>query len=97
LSTAQTAILGDSHGSDYVGRDQAVVDLASAGKGIPEDDLAPDGGVGSGLGESYVDGARRSKPYGRNSEEEEEDIEDGGVLGLLGQIYGRREGPTRVI
>jgi autophagy-related protein 9 len=104
LSTAQTAVLGDSHGSVYVGSgaDQGGVSrtsgLEGTGKGIPDDDLAPDGGVGSGLGESYVDGGKRSKPYGRNSEEEEEEgLEDGGVLGLLAQIYGTREGPARVI
>jgi len=56
----------------------------------------PDGGVGSGLGESYVDGTKRFGGGGRE-EEEEEGLEDGGVLGLLAQIYGRREGPAVVL
>jgi autophagy-related protein 9 len=61
-----------------------------------EEDISADGGVGSSLGESYVDGGRQA--VARDAEAEEEDgLEDGGVLGLLAQIYGRREGPARVI
>ncbi len=52
------------------------------------------GGVGSGLGGSYIDGAGR---FVRKEEEEEEGMEDGGVLGLLAQIYGRRDGPVQVM
>ncbi|KAF8891195.1 autophagy protein Apg9-domain-containing protein [Infundibulicybe gibba] len=59
LAMAQTAVLGDSHGS---------VMLAARGEGDKEDDgaiasqdLAADGGVGSGLGGSYVDGGRRAR------------------------------------
>jgi autophagy-related protein 9 len=52
-----------------------------------------EGDVRSALGESYVDGARRHPrgPVGTRSVQEEEDEEglgaDGGVLGLLAQIY----------
>ncbi|GLB34769.1 putative involved in autophagy and cytoplasm to vacuole transport (Cvt) vesicle formation [Lyophyllum shimeji] len=89
VSTAQTAVLGDSHGSvltETAGRAPAVQSST-----IQPEDLDPDGGVGSGLGESYVDGARRSRTYGEGDDEEEE-LQDGGVLGLLAQIYGRKEG-----
>jgi autophagy-related protein 9 len=61
------------------------------------------GGSGLGLGESYVDGARRTTTgYGDGQEGEQEGegediLEDGGVLGLLAQIYGRREGPVRAL
>lgn len=86
-STAPSAVLGDSQGS-------VQLDAASrskSGSGILSEDVAPNGGVGSGLGESYVDGTKR---YGGGREDEEEEgLEDGGVLGLLAQIYGRREGP----
>ncbi|KAL1720107.1 putative transmembrane protein [Schizophyllum commune] len=88
---AQTAVLGDSQGSVMPqGRSEG------AHGQIPDDDLAVDGGVASGLEGSYVDGARRARPYGDGQEEEEEE-EDGGVLGLLAQIYGGRQGPTRVL
>ena len=83
-STVPSAVLGDSQGSVQLG-------AASRSKSGPADDVAPDGGVGSGLGESYVDGTNR---YGGGREDEEEEgLDDGGVLGLLAQIYGRREGP----
>jgi len=91
---AQTAVLGDSHGS---------VDLAPppshGDEGIHDEDLAPDGGVGSELGDSYVDG-KRSKAYTTQQDDGDEDdgMEDGGVLGLLAQIYGTKgQGPARVI
>ncbi|KAL1709709.1 putative transmembrane protein [Schizophyllum commune] len=89
---AQTAVLGDSQGSVMPqGRPEGVHGQ------INDDDLAADGGVASGLEGSYVDGARRTRPYGDGQEEEEEEEEDGGVLGLLAQIYGGRQGPTRVL
>ena len=92
MSGAQTAVLGDSNGSVHA------AGTSERARIIPDEDLEIDGGVGSGLGESYVDGAKRSRPYDaqNDEEEEEEDLEDGGVLGLLAQIYGRKEGP-RVI
>ncbi|EIW60231.1 APG9-domain-containing protein [Trametes versicolor FP-101664 SS1] len=100
---AQTAVLGDSQGS--------IMPLPAGGKVlaesvIPEEDLAADGGVGSGLGESYVDGRRaRASTAGQSQQEDEDDmLEDGGVLGLLAQIYGtganlkgRGRGPPRAI
>ncbi len=89
LSTAQTAVLGDSQGSVQA---ETVHEVSK----ITDSDLAEDGGVGSGLGESYVDGAKRTRAFGE-AEEEEDGLEDGGVLGLLAQIYDRRDGPTRVL
>ncbi|KAK0497041.1 APG9-domain-containing protein [Armillaria luteobubalina] len=89
LSTAQTAVLGDSQGSVQA---ETVHEVST----IADSDLAEDGGVGSGLGESYVDGAKRTRAFGE-AEEEEDGLEDGGVLGLLAQIYDRRDGPTRVL
>jgi autophagy-related protein 9 len=53
--------------------------------------------VVSDLGESYVDGAKRSRPYGDGEEDDEDGLQDGGVLSLLAQIYGRAEGTTKVI
>ncbi|KAI0958042.1 hypothetical protein AcW1_006235 [Taiwanofungus camphoratus] len=85
MDMAQTAVLGDSQGSvvpsPHLGGPGASV--------IPEEELSPDGGVGSGLGGSYVDG-RRPQPRSSDMEREreEEGLEDGGVLGLLAQIYG---------
>ncbi|KAG7448093.1 APG9-domain-containing protein [Guyanagaster necrorhizus] len=90
MSTAQTVVLGDSQGSVPVETVRKEVSK------ITDSDLAEDGGVGSGLGESYVDGAKRTRTFGE-AEEEEEGFEDGGVLGLLAQIYDRRDGPTRVL
>lgn len=89
LSTAQTAVLGDSQGSVQA---ETVHEVSK----ITDSDLAEDGGVGSGLGESYVDGTKRTRAFGE-AEEEEDGLEDGGVLGLLAQIYDRRDGPTRVL
>lgn len=58
---------------------------------IHPDDLVEDGGVGSELGGSYVDGkvaraSRLSQPH------ESDRLEDGGMLGLLAQVYGGRGG-----
>ena len=92
---AQTAVLGDSQGS------------VAPPEPIPEDedeDIAADGGVGSTLGESYVDGRRARPGVAQSQQEEDEELEDGGVLGLLAQIYGtgvnlkgRGGGPPRAI
>jgi autophagy-related protein 9 len=91
---AQTAVLGDSHGS---------VDLSPPpppdDEGIHNDDMADDGGVGSELGDSYVDG-KRSKAYTSQQDDGDEDegMDDGGVLGLLAQIYGTKgQGPAQVM
>ncbi|KAJ7286140.1 putative transmembrane protein [Mycena rebaudengoi] len=95
LSTAQTAVLGDSQGSVQPVRTSAA---QGHGDNIMEEDISADGGVGSALGESYVDGGRQALARGEPQVVEEEDgLEDGGVLGLLAQIYGRREGPARVL
>lgn len=93
MSTAQTAVLGDSQGS-VVPADTGRT--SGAESGIPPEDLEPDGGVGSGLGESYVDGAKRQRVFD-GEEEDEEGLRDGGVLSLLAQIYGRREGAPGVL
>ncbi|KAL4244893.1 Autophagy-related protein 9 [Abortiporus biennis] len=107
LGMAQTAILGDSQGtippSSTPGR-QGLQEST-----IPEEDLTLDGGVGSMLGdESYVDGRRPQVGGGvgqsqRDDDEDVGELEDGGVIGLLAQIYGTgvdlkgRRGPARVI
>ncbi|GJE87068.1 autophagy-related protein 9 [Phanerochaete sordida] len=101
LGMAQTAILGDSHGS----AGPAAPELNLQTSTIPEEELAEDGGVGSMLGESYVDGRRaKVRSVSQSQQEEDEELEDGGVLGLLAQIYGtgvnlkgRGRGPPRAI
>lgn len=93
MSIAQTAVLGDSQGSVLPAKTGRTLGVES---GMPPEDLEPDGGVGSGLGESYVDGAKHTRPF--DGEEEDEDgLRDGGVLSLLAQIYGRREGAPGVL
>jgi autophagy-related protein 9 len=93
MSMAQTAVLGDSEGGGNQRRDAASPPVvAPAVLAVPRVELGADGVVDSELGESYVDGVvRRPKPYGvsQSQQEEEEELEDGGVLGLLAQIYGR--------
>ncbi|OJA17312.1 hypothetical protein AZE42_04141 [Rhizopogon vesiculosus] len=82
---AQTAVLGDSQGS------------ITAPLPIRDEDKALDGGVGSGLGDSYVDGNNKGKkPYDSQQEgiNDEEELEDGGVLGLLAQIYATKNPPV---
>ena len=101
MAGAQTAVLGDSRGSvmpEQSGGGDAVSSLmpeveASRIGAIPDEELGPDGEVGGGLGGSYVDGARRAGKPLYEEEEDDEGVEDGGVLGLLAQIYGRRDGP----
>jgi autophagy-related protein 9 len=91
IDMAQTAILGDSEGTMALqskGKGKATVDRGDDEEGVGD-------GV-SGLGESYVDGtARRPKLLGQSQtqqqEEDEELLADGGVLGLLAQIYGRKD------
>ncbi|KAH0583667.1 hypothetical protein H2248_009280 [Termitomyces sp. 'cryptogamus'] len=84
--TAQTAVLGDSHGS-------VRVDVHVEGESVaPSEEIELDDGLG---GESYADGAKRTRAFGEG--EEEEDVRDGGVLGLLAQIYGRKEGKSGVL
>ncbi|PFH54263.1 hypothetical protein AMATHDRAFT_135335 [Amanita thiersii Skay4041] len=98
-SIARTVALGDSQGSVAVEQTSKVGREAAVGMGnsIPLEELAPDGGVGSGLGGSYVDGgAKRSRTF--DEEDQDERMEDAGIIGLLAQIYGRKEGgPSRVM
>jgi len=94
VAMAQTAVLGDSHGSEGLPPPPSNDD-----EEIHKEDLAADGGVGSELGDSFVDG-KRSKAYTSPQDDGDEDdaMKDGGVLGLLGQIYGTKgQGPARVI
>ena len=95
LSTAPSAVLGDSQGSENLIAASTGVSRTRKEPRGPSEELAADEGVVSGLGESYVDGTKRY--IGKAVEEEEESLEDGGVLGLLAQIYGRRDGPTVVM
>lgn len=104
MDMARTAVLGDSQGSVMPGAAGAGAGAASV---IPEEELAADGGVGSMLGESYVDGRRPGAGLAGPTQSQldaEEELEDGGVLGLLAQIYGtganvkgRGRGPPRAI
>lgn len=81
IGMAQTAVLGDSQGS---------VPAPPALPPIRDDDRAVDGGVDSALGDSYVDGnANGTKPY-ESQQEDDEELEDGGVIGLLAQIYATK-------
>ncbi|KZV87378.1 APG9-domain-containing protein [Exidia glandulosa HHB12029] len=66
-------------------------------------DRAQDGGVGSELGDSYVDdvqtrggqladrGVAEQSLYPEQERQELEELADGGVVGLLTQIYGRQK------
>ncbi|KZT70066.1 APG9-domain-containing protein [Daedalea quercina L-15889] len=102
LDMAQTVALGDSQGS--IMPPSARATQSTARDTIPEEELAADGGVGSGLGESYVDTRRRTSSSQVREDEEDEGMADGGVLGMLAQIYGagadvkgRGRGPPRAI
>lgn len=87
----QTAILGDSQGSVGTAEASGVkTPKPEMDNGVPMGDLAADGGVQSGLGESYVDGTKRSRHI-EEVQENEDSIEDVGILGLLAQIYGKRD------
>jgi autophagy-related protein 9 len=67
---------------------------------VVQDDRAEDGGIGSELGDSYVDDVRTRggriildpqvrdrRPHEEEDELEAEELANGGVLGLLAQIY----------
>jgi autophagy-related protein 9 len=88
--TAQTAILGDSQGSIHPDQQRRMPAIEDS---LPSDELEVSG---SGLGGSYIDGAKRSKPFD-DTQEEEDVLQDGGVLGLLAQIYGKHEGGGGVL
>jgi len=106
MDMAQTALLGDSESTTTLpSKDKGKPDLdprpfevKDKGKATAEggDGEAGMGEGVSGLGESYVDGAaKRPKLLGlsqtQQQEEDEELLADGGVLGLLAQIYGRKD------
>lgn len=97
---AKTVTLEDSQTSPPVVQ-KKFEQTGGGGESGDEDEIID--GSGLGLGEGYVDGAKRERmgygdgQDGGNAEEEEEFLEDGGVLGLLAQIYGRREGPVQGI
>ena len=97
MVVAQSVALGDSDGSIALqppAQVQPTTIRIQSGSG----ELAVDseGDVRSALGESYVDGARRHARGGvgrsMREEEEEELGADGGVLGLLAQIYNGTAG-----
>lgn len=93
LAAAPSVVLGDSQGSVHLLYGQSTSRSSAKGKNseILSEEAANEVVVGGGLGDSYVDGGARR--FGGRDEEEEESMEDGGVLGLLAQIYGRRDGP----
>lgn len=109
MDMAQTAVLGDSESTTTLpSKDKEEPDLAPRSFDAKDKGKATtvggDGeeGLGeaiSGLGESYADGAaRRPKLLGQSQtqqqEEDDEFLADGGVLGLLAQIYGRKDRTT---
>jgi len=84
IGMAQTAVLGDSHGS---------IAPPPAPPSIQDEGRLVNGEVDSTLGDSYVDGnTNGTKPYESQQEgvNEEEELEDGGVLGMLAQIYATK-------
>ena len=98
MDMAQTAILEDSGDTAKPDLDPRPFEIKDKGKATAEGGDYYEGmeeGI-KGLGESYVDGAgKRPKLLGlsqtQQQEEDEELLEDGGVLGLLAQIYGRKD------
>lgn len=96
---AQSVALGDSDGSVALAQLQPPptqqVQTTTIQSGSGELAVDSEGDVRSALGESYVDGARRHARggVGRSMQEEEEELgADGGVLGLLAQIYNGTAG-----
>jgi len=75
------------------GNDQTPIQSVSL-SAIRDEDKALDGGVGSELGDSYVEDIRMQKagktflPVASERQEDDE-LQDAGVLGLLGQIYSQ--------
>lgn len=89
---ARTVVLGDSQGSVHVPPAPSHTPAS-----IPDEDLTADGLVDG----SYIDGDT-NRAHGSAQWEEEEDVgalnEEGGVIGLLAQIYStRRDGTSRAI
>jgi autophagy-related protein 9 len=75
IAMAQTAVLGDSHGSEGL-----LLPPSNDDEEVHKEDLAVDRGVGSELGDSYVDG-KRVKAYTSQQDEGRR---------LLAQIYGTK-------
>ena len=101
MDMAQTAILGDSGDTAKPELDPRPFEVKDKDKGKAtaegrDHDEGMEGDI-KGLGESYVDGAgKRPKLLGLSQTQQQEDEElladgDGGVLGLLAQIYGRKD------
>ncbi|KAF6751207.1 hypothetical protein DFP72DRAFT_1138304 [Ephemerocybe angulata] len=96
-SLANTAVLGDSQGSTLLQQQQVEQEptqdeVSSSTRDGPSASVMSDE---AGLGDSYVDGAKRQvQPFVVEDHDEDEErlLENGGVLGLLAQIYGRRDG-----
>lgn len=82
MSMAQTAVLGDSQGS-----------IPSHSLRFIRDEDNGEEAVGSGLGDdSYVDGgAKGTQPHESLQEGNEEELEGGGVLDMLAEIYAARQ------
>ena len=92
----------DSHGRSGVASKTTAMTLGSEDDPFPKpkdpDDIPPedymeDGGVGSELGESYVDGkVVRGRVVQQSTGQtlENDQAGEGGMLGLLTQIYGTR-------
>jgi autophagy-related protein 9 len=101
LGLARTTMLGDSAGSVVFARSPPATtphQSSARARTIAPADRTPDNGVGSALGESYADPAASGPDDG--AEPDDSALEDGGVLGLLAQIYGtkgRAQGPARAI
>jgi autophagy-related protein 9 len=102
---AKTVVLEDSH-IDSASTPVQKNNAKESGKGEIGEEDEMIGGSGLGLNESelYVDGAKRERMgYGDGQDggfdvEGEKFLEeDGGVLGLLAQVYGRRDGAVRGI
>ena len=95
MVVAQSVALGDSDGSIAL-QPPAQVQTTTIQSVSGELAVDSEGDVRSALGESYVDGARRHArgAVGRSMREEEEEElgADGGVLGLLAQIYNGTAG-----
>ena len=95
MVVAQSVALGDSDGSIAL-QPPAQVQTTTIQSVSGELAVDSEGDVRSALGESYVDGARRHARGGvgrsMREEEEEELGADGGVLGLLAQIYNGTAG-----
>ncbi|TFL02983.1 autophagy protein Apg9-domain-containing protein [Pterulicium gracile] len=96
---AQTVALGDSQGSLIALAPSSPPPTRTAReaktKPIDKVDVTGDGGVDSRLGDSYDDGTGRGDVDDGDEGLVGESVQDGGVMGLLAQIYGAGMGSTR--